>query len=88
AQAPAALAPTTVGALRSDGVVVSRGLADDTPAILVPLQLEHGTGYWLGLHNFRVILQYNKSPLYAMAVYDLATRITEVRTQGKQNAPL
>ncbi|MGH8320908.1 MAG: lytic murein transglycosylase B [Gammaproteobacteria bacterium] len=88
AQAPAALAPTTVGALRSDGVVVSRGLADDTPAILVPLQLEHGTGYWLGLHNFRVILQYNKSPLYAMAVYDLATRIAEVRTQGKQNAPL
>ncbi|MGH8282086.1 MAG: lytic murein transglycosylase, partial [Gammaproteobacteria bacterium] len=88
AQTPATLTPTTVGALRSGGVVVSRGLADDTPAILVTLQLEHGTEYWLGLHNFSVILQYNKSALYAMAVYDLATRIAEVRTQGRQNAPL
>ncbi|MGH8378397.1 MAG: lytic murein transglycosylase B [Gammaproteobacteria bacterium] len=87
AQTPATLAPTTVGALRRGGVVVSRGLADDTPAILVPLQLEHGTEYWLGLHNFRVILQYNKSALYAMAVYDLATRIAEVRAQEKQSAP-
>ncbi|MGH8398146.1 MAG: lytic murein transglycosylase B, partial [Gammaproteobacteria bacterium] len=87
AQTPATLTPTTVGALRSGGVVVSQGLADDTPVILVPLQLEQGTEYWLGLHNFRVILAYNKSPLYAMAVYDLATRIIKARAQGRENVP-
>ncbi|MGA9851386.1 MAG: lytic murein transglycosylase B [Gammaproteobacteria bacterium] len=87
AKTPTTLIPTTVGALRSGGVVVSQGLADDTPAMMVPLQLEDGTEYWLGLHNFRVILQYNKSPLYAMAVYDLATRISDARAEEGQSAP-
>lgn len=84
---PATFAPTTVGALRADGVVTSQGLADDTPAMLVALQLQDGTQYWLGLNNFRVILQYNKSPLYAMAVYDLAARISEARALAGPNAP-
>ncbi|MGB9429860.1 MAG: lytic murein transglycosylase B [Gammaproteobacteria bacterium] len=84
---PATLAPTTVGVLRSGGVVVSHGLADNTPAMLVPLELADSTEYWVGLHNFRVILQYNRSPLYAMAVYDLATRITEARALEGQSAP-
>jgi membrane-bound lytic murein transglycosylase B len=87
AKIPATLTPTSVGDLRSGGVVVSQGLADDTSALLVPLQLADGTEYWLGLHNFRVILQYNRSPLYAMAVYDLATRITEARALEGQSAP-
>ena len=86
AQLPAILTPTHVGALRRQGVILSAGLADNTEAMLVPLQLKQGTEYWVGLHNFRVILQYNKSPLYAMAVYDLATRITDARTQAGQNA--
>lgn len=87
AQPPAALAPTTVAALRSAGVTASQGLPGDTPVILVALQLEQGTQYWLGLNNFRVIMKYNKSPLYAMAVYDLASRITEMRAQAGQDAP-
>ncbi|MGH8282974.1 MAG: lytic murein transglycosylase B [Gammaproteobacteria bacterium] len=87
AQTPATLTPTTVGALRSAGLEVSQGLANDTPAMLVPLQLENGIEYWLGMHNFRVILAYNKSPLYAMAVYDLATRISDARAREGQSAP-
>lgn len=84
---PAALTPTTVGALRAAGVVTSQGLPNDTPAMLVALQLQDDTQYWLGLTNFRVILQYNKSPLYAMAVYDLAARISEARALAGSSAP-
>ncbi len=89
APTPTVLAPTTVGALRERGVVVSSGLADDTRAILVPLQLAHGTEYWVGLHNFRVITRYNRSPLYAMAVIDLSARIADARAaqQGRHAPP-
>lgn len=86
AQPPVTLAPTTVAALQHAGVNSSQGLAGDTPVILVALQLEQGTQYWLGLNNFRVIMKYNKSPLYAMAVYELATRITETRAQAGRDA--
>lgn len=86
AQVPATLTPTSVGALRQAGVDTSQGLADDTPAVLVALTLEQGTEYWLGLHNFRVIMQYNASPLYAMAVTDLAARISEARTAAAGDA--
>jgi membrane-bound lytic murein transglycosylase B len=42
---------------------------------LLALELEHGTEYWLGLRNFYVITRYNRSPLYAMAVFQLAQLI-------------
>lgn len=84
---PPTLTATSIGALRQQGVVLSAGLAADTPAILVPLQLEHGIQYWVGLNNFRVITQYNRSPLYAMAVFDLSVRIAEARALEGHNAP-
>lgn len=87
AHPPATLVPSTVGALRAAGVMTSTGLANDTPAMLVALQLQDGTQYWLGLDNFRAILQYNRSPLYAMAIYDLATRISQARALAGQSAP-
>ena len=52
-----------------------------TPVSVVPdaakvaamtLEGAKGTEYWLGLHNFYVITTYNRSKLYAMAVYQLA----------------
>ncbi|MGA9855462.1 MAG: lytic murein transglycosylase B [Gammaproteobacteria bacterium] len=84
---PSTLTPTTIDALRQQGVVVSAGLAPDTPAILVALQLENDIQYWVGFDNFRVITQYNKSPLYAMAIFDLSVRIAEMRALEGHDAP-
>lgn len=45
---------------------------------LIELAAAEGPEYWVGLQNFYVITRYNHSPLYAMAVYQLAQ---EVRVQ-------
>ncbi|MDO5090076.1 MAG: lytic murein transglycosylase B [Cardiobacteriaceae bacterium] len=41
-----------------------------------------GKEYWLTHNNFYVITRYNTSPLYAMAVIDLAKRIVEERQRN------
>lgn len=84
---PPTLVATSVGALRQQGVIMSNGLTKNTQAMLISLQLENGTQYWVGFDNFRTITQYNRSPLYAMAVFDLSVRIADKRALGGQNAP-
>lgn len=44
-------------------------------ATLVTLEGDAGPEYWLGYRNFYVITRYNHSPMYAMAVYQLAQAI-------------
>jgi membrane-bound lytic murein transglycosylase B len=43
---------------------------------LVELMLTQGNEYWIGYPNFYVILTYNSSPLYGLAVYLLGNAIT------------
>jgi membrane-bound lytic murein transglycosylase B len=45
------------------------------PATLLTLDGSEGTEHWIGFNNFYVITRYNRSPLYAMSVYQLAQAI-------------
>ncbi|WP_434950692.1 lytic murein transglycosylase B [Shewanella sp. HL-SH4] len=44
-------------------------------ALLVKLEQPEADEYWLGLKNFYVITRYNRSPLYAMAVYQFSEQL-------------
>jgi membrane-bound lytic murein transglycosylase B len=64
-----------VGALREAGVEPRDALADDLPARLLALDGDAGTEYWVALENFHVITAYNRSILYAMAIYQLSLEL-------------
>ena len=51
------------------------GPAPALPATLVTLEGTQGTEHWLAFKNFHVITRYNRSPLYAMAVHQLAQEL-------------
>lgn len=54
-------------------------LPDQAEATIVSLAQLEGDEHWIGLNNFYVITRYNRSPLYAMAVTQLAEAIRERR---------
>ncbi|HET6656019.1 MAG TPA: lytic murein transglycosylase B, partial [Gammaproteobacteria bacterium] len=71
---------TSAGALRQAGFEFSKAVDDDAEVRLVALETrDGGKAYWVGLHNFDVIMTYNHSPLYAMAVYQLSEAIAQAR---------
>lgn len=45
------------------------------PATMLIFDKDGNTEHWFGLYNFYVITRYNHSPLYAMAVYQLAQEV-------------
>ena len=65
----------TLGALRERGMQVASTLDEATPCLAIPAPLSSGMSYRVGFRNFYVITRYNRSPMYAMAVNDLAQAI-------------
>ena len=57
--------------------------APNLPATLLTLEGANGPEYWIGYQNFYVITRYNRSPMYAMAVFQLAQEIAA----GARSAP-
>jgi len=65
----------TVGSLQEKGVSFDSALPPDAPALLIAADEPDGVHWRVGYNNFYVITRYNQSPLYAMAVYELAAAI-------------
>jgi len=52
-------------------------LTQDLKLKILSFENKDDSEIWLGFNNFYVITRYNHSPLYAMAVYQLAEEITK-----------
>jgi membrane-bound lytic murein transglycosylase B len=50
-------------------------VSDDRLAAVARLEEKEGESYWITFKNFYVITRYNRSPLYAMAVFELSESI-------------
>ncbi|MEL7310543.1 MAG: lytic murein transglycosylase B [Pseudomonadota bacterium] len=79
-------ADSTVGELERVGVVIdaSQPLAADMPARLIAMEGKQGPEYRVGLHNFYVITRYNRSAMYALAVWQLGNEVASRRATMSQ----
>ncbi|MFC1778391.1 lytic murein transglycosylase B [Pseudomonadota bacterium] len=70
------LKPTlTVAEWQEKGFTSSSELSPSLPAAVLKLVEKDRNSYWLTFQNFYVITRYNRSPRYAMAVYQLSQEI-------------
>ena len=65
----------SVAEWKEKGFKSSTELASDMPAGVIKLVQEDRNSYWLVFNNFYVITRYNRSPRYAMAIFDLSQEI-------------
>lgn len=76
-----------LGELRELGVEPVDDYTDEDEVALIALESrpDHQQ-YWVTRHNFYVITRYNHSPLYAMAVYQLAEAIRTTRAAAMRKS--
>jgi membrane-bound lytic murein transglycosylase B len=65
----------SVAEWQEKGFTSSNELAPELPAAVLKLVETDRNTYWLTFKNFYVITRYNRSPRYAMAVYELSQEI-------------
>lgn len=73
----------TVEQWQEKGFKSSNELPPDLPAAVLKLAEEKRNTYWLTFKNFYVITRYNRSPRYAMAVYELSQIIKKGMEEAK-----
>lgn len=73
---------TPVAQFTADGYAPTARADPSLPAELLTLDGASGPEYWLTFQNFYVITRYNRSPLYAMAVTQLADAIARGAAQA------
>lgn len=71
-----------VSQLRDWGYTSDQALDPDLTATLLKLQGADGPEVWMTFQNFYVISRYNRSPLYSMAVWQLAGAIASGANAG------
>src|SRR5690606_37665589 len=72
--------------LAERGYRPAEALGRPLPATLVTLEGASGPEHWITFRNFHAITRYNRSPLYAMAVHQLAEAIAGA-PDGATDAP-
>jgi membrane-bound lytic murein transglycosylase B len=76
-----------VSSWKKAGVAPTGKVARNTPAMAIEFDGVNGLEYWFGLQNFYTITRYNRSPMYAMAVYDLSLDLERaMRDADKKSA--
>ncbi len=73
----------TVGDFASEGITTEPPLAADQAVALLEFEQANGPEYWLTAYNFYVITRYNRSQLYAMAVYQLSEAIRDAYQKSR-----
>ena len=68
---------TTVGKVAKAGWGIPSYLSKDTKVLAMQQNNKAGSEYWLGFKNFEVITRYNRSQMYALAVYQLADAVKQ-----------
>lgn len=61
--------------LAGHGISPVEGSIKEPKVSFFKLDQKQGPEYWIGVNNFYVITRYNRSPLYAMAVFQLSQEI-------------
>lgn len=67
----------TITEVKEAGIKPAHHIPSNTNVLVMALEGDNGTEVWLGLKNFQVITTYNRSQLYAMAVFQLSEAIKD-----------
>ncbi|MGI9330393.1 MAG: lytic murein transglycosylase B [Gammaproteobacteria bacterium] len=68
---------SSMGELRGRGISADPQIAGNTKAMLLRFEAEDADEFWVGFQNFYVITRYNRSPMYALAVFQLSQALAQ-----------